>query len=193
MSSLSPASNRTLSVFAIALGVAYPALVYALQSTLSQGSFVAIAVAAIALRVATLDNASARLWRGPLLMAVPVLLILLLIAPSMAAKAYPVAISLAAATVFGWSLIAPPSLIEHFARLQEPDLSADGQAYCRKVTLVWTVWLVLNALIAGLLGWTGHDSAWAIWTGIVSYAVMALLILGEIAIRRRIRRKSAVS
>ena len=186
-------SNRTLSTFAIGLGVCYPALVYALQSTLSQGSFVAIAVAAIALRAGTLDKASAPLWRGPLLMTVPALLIVLLVAPSMAAKAYPVAVSLAAAAVFGWSLIAPPSLIEQIARLREPDLSEDGQAYCRKVTLVWTVWLVLNALIAGLLGWTGQDSAWAIWTGIVAYVVMALLFLGEIAIRRRVRKKSVVS
>ena len=176
-------SNRTFSSFAIGLGVFYPALVYALQSTLSQGGFVAIAVATIALRVATLDKASAQLWRGPLLMAVPALLIVLLVAPDKAAKAYPVAISLAAAAVFGGSLIAPPSLIEQIARLQEPDLPEEGQAYCRKVTLVWTVWLLLNALIAGLLGWTGQDSAWAIWTGIVAYAVMALLFLGEIAIR----------
>lgn len=193
MSSSLAMSNRALPGIAIALGVFYPALVYALQSTLSQGVFVAIAVATIALRVATLDKASAQLWRGPLLMAVPALLIVLLVAPGMAAKAYPVAISLAAAAVFGGSLIAPPSLIEQIARLREPDLSEEGQAYCRKVTLVWTVWLVLNALIAGLLGWTGQDSAWAIWTGIVAYAVMALLFLGEIAIRRRIRKKSVVS
>lgn len=186
-------SNGTYSSFAIGLGVLYPALVYGLQSTLSQGSFVAIAVATIALRVATLDKASAPLWRGPLLMAIPALLIVLLVAPDKAAKAYPVAISLAAAAVFGGSLIAPPSLIEQIARLQEPDLPEEGQAYCRKVTLVWTIWLVLNALIAGLLGWTGQDAAWAIWTGIVAYTVMALLFLGEIAIRRRVRKKSVVS
>ena len=186
-------SNRTVSSFAIGLGVFYPALAYALQSTLSQGGFVAIAVATIALRVATLDKTSAALWRGPLLMAVPALLIVLLVAPGMAAKAYPVAISLAAAAVFGGSLIAPPSLIEQIARLQEPNLSKEGQTYCRNVTLVWTVWLVLNALIAGLLGWSGQDAAWAIWTGIVAYAVMALLFLGEIAIRRQIRKKSVVS
>lgn len=193
MSSSLAMSNRTVSSLAIGVGVCYPALVYALQSTLSQGGFVAIAVATIALRVATLDKASAPLWRGPLLMVVPALLILLLIAPDKAAKAYPVAVSLAAAAVFGGSLIAPPSLIEQIARLQEPDLSEEGQAYCRKVTLVWTVWLVLNAFIAGLLGWTGQDSAWAIWTGIVVYAVMALLFSGEIAIRRRIRKKSVMS
>jgi uncharacterized membrane protein len=186
-------SNRAFSIFAIGLGVVYPALVYALQSTLSQGGFVAIAVATIALRVATLDKAWAPLWRGPLLTAIPALLIVLLVEPDKAAKAYPVAISLAGAAVFGGSLIAPPSLIERIARLQEPDLSGEGQAYCRKVTLMWTVWLVLNALIAGLLGWTAQDSAWAIWTGIVSYAVMALLFLGEIAIRRRIRKKFVVS
>ena len=90
-------------------------------------------------------------------MAVPALLIVLLVAPDKAAKAYPVAISLVAAAVFGGSLITPPSLIEQIARLQEPHLPEGGQAYCRKVTLVWTVWLLLNALIAGLLGWTGQE------------------------------------
>ena len=79
-------NNRTFSSFAIGLGVFYPALVYALQSTLSQGGFVAIAVATIALRVATLDKASASLWRGPLLMAVPALLIVLLVVPDKAAR-----------------------------------------------------------------------------------------------------------
>jgi uncharacterized membrane protein len=186
-------SKHALPGIAMALGILYPALVYALQSTLSQGAFVAIAVAAIALRVATLDKAQARLWRGPLLMAIPALVIVLLVAPGMAAKAYPVAISLSAAAVFGGSLLAPPSLIERIARLREPDLSEAGQAYCRKVTVVWTVWLVLNAIIAGVLGWTGQDAAWAIWTGIVAYAVMGLLFLGEIAIRRRIRKKFVVS
>jgi uncharacterized membrane protein len=186
-------SSRAYSSFAIALGVIYPALVYALQSTLSHGSFVAIAVAIIALRVATLDKASAALWRGPLLMAIPAILLVLLVAPDMAAKAYPVAISLAAAAVFGGSLIAPPSLIERFARLQEPDLPEEGKDYCRKVTWVWTVWLVLNAIIAGVLGWTGQDTAWAIWTGIVSYVVMALLFLGEMVVRRYVRKKLVVS
>lgn len=186
-------SNRAYSSLAIALGVVYPALVYALQSTLSQASFVAIAVATIALRVATLDKTSAPLWRGPLLMAIPALLIVLLFAPGMAAKAYPVAISLAAAAVFGGTLIAPPSLIERFARMQEPDLPEEGQAYCRKVTLVWTIWLVANALIAALLAWTGQDAAWALWTGLLSYLVMALLFLGEIAVRHHIRKKSVVS
>lgn len=186
-------SNRAYSGVAIGLGVLYPGLVYALQSTLSHAGFVAIAVVTIALRVATLDKASAAQWRGPLLMAIPAILIVLLIAPDMAAKAYPVAISLAAASVFGWSLIAPPSLIEQFARLQEPDLPPEGKAYCRKVTWVWTVWLVLNALIAGLLGWTGQDAAWAIWTGILSYVVMATLLLGEIAVRRQVRKKHVMS
>jgi uncharacterized membrane protein len=52
--------------------------------------------------------------------------------------------------------------------------------------------LVLNALIAGILGWTGWIRL-GIWTGIVAYVVMALLLLGEIAIRRRIRKTPAVS
>jgi len=34
-----------------------------------------------------------------------------------------------------------------FARLREPDLPAEGQAYCRTVTKVWTAWLLANAAI----------------------------------------------
>ena len=109
----------------------------------------------------------------------------------LAVKAYPAAVSLAAATVFGATLLHPPSLIERFARCREPDLPPAAQSYCRKVTIVWTAWLITNTIIAAVLALPGHDEAWALWTGLVAYFFMAALFAGEIVVRRFARGRVA--
>jgi uncharacterized membrane protein len=52
---------------------------------------------------------------------------------------YPVFISLLFFTVFAFSLIYPPSVIELLARFEDPELPPRGVAYTRKVTQVWCV------------------------------------------------------
>ena len=54
--------------------------------------------------------------------------------PVIAARAYPVAISLAMAAIFAASLRHPPTIVERIARLSEPDLPPEGVAYTRQVT-----------------------------------------------------------
>jgi uncharacterized membrane protein len=105
----------------------------------------------------------------------------------LAVKAYPVAVSLAAASVFGATLLHPPSLIERFARLREVDLPPAAHSYCRKVTIVWTVWLSANTIIAAILALPGNDAAWALWTGLLAYLIMGALLAGEIVVRHIMR------
>jgi uncharacterized membrane protein len=102
----------------------------------------------------------------------------------LAVKGYPAAISLAAAIVFGATLFRPPSMIERFARLREPELPPAARSYCRKVTIVWTIWLSANTIISAVLAIPGNDAAWALWTGLVAYMIMGALFAGEIAVRR---------
>jgi uncharacterized membrane protein len=109
----------------------------------------------------------------------------------MAAKAYPVVISLAVAAVFALSLVFPPSVVERIARLREPDLPPDGVAYTRKVTWVWVVWLALNAAIAAALAAWAPLKVWALWTGLLSYLVTGLLFAGEMLVRRHVRGRAA--
>ena len=52
-------------------------------------------------------------------------------------KLYPVGMSLGALLIFALTLYKPPSMIERFARLVEPDLPESGVQWTRKVTMVW--------------------------------------------------------
>ncbi len=113
------------------------------------------------------------------------LLVLAAFNGELAARSYPVVLSLGAAVAFGVSLLNPPSMIERFARVRDPDLSPAGQSYCRRVTLIWTAWLSANAAIAALLAVWGDDRAWALWTGLLSYIGMAVLLVGEWLVRPR--------
>src|SRR5215470_8233674 len=147
-------------------------------------AFVTVALALIGLRLATLRSPVGRVWRMPLVTAATIIAALAALDTPLAVKAYPAAVSVAAATVFGATLLHPPSLIERFARLREPDLPPAAQSYCRKVTIVWTAWLITNTIIAAVLSLPGHDEAWALWTGLVAYIVMGALFAGEIVVRR---------
>lgn len=184
-------SRNRLSRFGIAclaaVSLAYPVLFYVTRETIPPLAFVAAGLVILLLRLATSRAPATRLWRVPVAAAAMALAGLALLDQGFAARAYPVVLSLCVGAAFGISLRYPPSLVERLARLREPDLPPEGQAYCRSVTMVWTVWLVTNAAIATCLALWGSDEAWALWVGLVSYIVMALLIGGELLLRRRVR------
>jgi len=103
-------------------------------------------------------------------------------------KAYPVAVSLAAAAVFALSLHFPPPVIERIARLTEPDLPPKGVAYTRRVTEVWVGFLLLNASISAATAVWGSLDQWTLWNGLLSYLAMGALFAGEFVVRQRVRR-----
>jgi uncharacterized membrane protein len=174
----------------VAVSVLYPALLYALKSVVPPQVFTGLALLLIGLRVATLGSAATRIWRGPLISAGTVIAVSATVDGWLAAKIYPVALSLAAAYAFGISLWRPPSLIERLARIGEPEMPAAGRSYCRIVTMIWTVWLAVNAAIAALLAALASEGAWALWTGLLAYLIMGVLLGGEMLIRPRMRSRA---
>ncbi|WP_341503727.1 hypothetical protein [Gallaecimonas sp. GXIMD4217] len=94
-------------------------------------------------------------------------------------KLYPVAMNLGLLLVFAWSLHRPPSLIERLARLKEPELDQRGVAYTRQVTQIWCGFFVVNGLVALATVLAGDDELWALYNGLVSYALMGMLLGGE--------------
>lgn len=99
----------------------------------------------------------------------------------------PVFINLMLAVVFGVSLRFPPTVIERFARRMQPDLPIRGVHYCRKVCWVWVCFFILNTVVA-------FDSVfrsfawWSLYNGVVSYALVGCLFVGEYVVRRRVMR-----
>ncbi|WP_374307492.1 hypothetical protein [Dongia sp.] len=178
-----PARGKwSAAIFAL-IAAAYPVLVYWLHERVPFIVFALAACLLLLLRAFIASGGMMRLLRLPLLCAAAMLAILALIDPAVAAKAYPALLSALLATVFGNSLRHPPSLVERMARLRDPALSTAGIAYCRKVTWVWALWLLANAVIAASLSLTHSISFWALWTGFISYVCSGALFLGEMLLR----------
>lgn len=170
------------AAFAV-VAAGYPIIVYWLHERVPFIAFALATCLLLLLRAFLFPGGMTRLLRLPLLCAAIMLACLTLIDPVVAAKAYPALLSVLVAALFGNSLRHPPSLVERMAKLHDPGLSPAGAAYCRKVTWVWAVWLLLNAIIAAFLALAPGIGLWALWTGLVSYIFSGTLFLGEMLLR----------
>jgi len=177
-----------IDVLLLSFGIAYPAIVFFLRGSFDPVLFVLLALLVVGLRLA-FGRFGAGAWRTALAAVALGLAALALVDGPLAVRAYPVLLSLAAAFVFGITLWRSPSLVEQFALATGEPWSPELQHYCRNVTLIWTVWLCLNAAVAAELALSGSDRAWALWTGLLSYGVSALLFAGEWTVRRFLKHR----
>ncbi|MDO8288820.1 MAG: hypothetical protein Q7T44_06335 [Parvibaculum sp.] len=111
--------------------------------------------------------------------------------PELAARLYPVFMNLMMLVSFAVTLWKPPSMIERFARITDPDLDAHGVGYTRKVTWVWIGFFMLNGSMALWTALYGTLLQWSAYNGAVSYGLAGVLMAGEYAIRRIVRHKKA--
>ncbi|HRW59746.1 MAG TPA: hypothetical protein P5340_03750 [Defluviicoccus sp.] len=104
---------------------------------------------------------------------------------------YPVFMSLLLFGIFFWTLRNPPSMVERFARLSNPDLSGAAVSYTRGVTQVWCGFLLCNAAIALYSSIGPSLELWAIYNGLISYCVMGLICAAEFVVRCRVIGRAA--
>lgn len=104
-------------------------------------------------------------------------------------KLYPVLVNLGMLTVFGYSLYAPPSIIERMARLSDPALPAYAVAYTRRVTQVWCGFFVVNGVLALLTAIWASAAIWSLYNGVLAYVLMGCLFAGEYLVRIVVRRR----
>lgn len=103
-------------------------------------------------------------------------------------KLYPVLVNAALLAVFGYSLLVPPSMVERFARLREPELPDAAITYTRRVTQVWCVFFIINGSIAFATALWATPAIWSLYTGVISYILMGLLFAIEYLVRLRFKR-----
>jgi uncharacterized membrane protein len=169
--------------------VLYPFLVYFGLPHLPPGLLVALAVGIGGLHLLRRRGRGV-MPRWSFVAIACVLLALLALRPVLAAQAYPPLVSLSLAATFGWSLAHPPTAIERIARLTHPDLSAEAVKHTRTVTKVWTVFFLANAAIASVCAVWFSVAIWTLWTGLVSYLLIGVLLIGEVMVRRRILQRA---
>jgi uncharacterized membrane protein len=191
LSSRNKWARIALSGLVIALSIAYPLVVFALEARVPAIAFALAACGLLFLRAVQSPLPTDRSIRFSMIAAIVLIAGLAQVDSQMAAKAYPVVISGGLAFLFGASLWRPPSLVERMAELGGETLSPAIRLYCRRVTMVWALWLAINTLIAAALALFGSLEAWALWTGLLSYLVMGLIFAVEFTLRRFVRRRHA--
>lgn len=190
-----PESGKWYDFWLIVVGfgsLVYPVIVYVGLPHLPPYAMVLLALLLMAMRAGFArpqQPPAVGLWG--LVLCGCFLASLLLIEPLLAAKAYPVALSLSLAAAFGWSLIHPPTIVERMARLHYAILPAPAVGYTRMVTWVWTVFLLGNGAIAAVLALWGTLELWTIWTGLVSYVAIGAIFAVEWGIRQYLKRRWA--
>ncbi|MGK5044969.1 hypothetical protein ACQ4WP_03585 [Janthinobacterium sp. GB4P2] len=103
-------------------------------------------------------------------------------------KLYPVLVNAVLLATFGYSLWAPPSVVERLARLHEKDFPPAAVHYTHRVTQVWCGFFIVNGGVAlGTALWAS-EAVWSLYTGVIAYILMALLFGGEYLARLRFKR-----
>ena len=105
-------------------------------------------------------------------------------------RCYPAAMNGGLLLLFALSLRHPPSMIERFARLAEPELPPAGVRYTRRVTLVWCLFFVANGSIAAYTAFFASRDIWALYNGFIAYLLIGALFAGEWLFRRYFLDKS---
>ena len=111
-----------------------------------------------------------------------------LLAVKNALKLYPVFVNASLLTVFALSLKGT-SIVEKFARLREKELPEYAVRYCRRVTIAWCVFFILNGLVALDSALWRSDAWWGLYNGAVSYVLIGLMFALEFAVRLWVRRR----
>ncbi len=94
---------------------------------------------------------------------------------------------------FSSSLHLPESIIYRFATLAQPTIKQSitrekVKKYCRKVTILWCVFFVINGTIAFMTALFFPEKIWAIYNGFISYILIGVLFAGEFIVRTIIQK-----
>lgn len=98
----------------------------------------------------------------------------------------PVLVNLTLLANFAASLRGPVSLVERYARLQDPDLPEGAPAYCRRVTIAWCWFFAFNASVCAVLAAVAPVAWWALYTGILAYILVGFGFTLEFLVRKRV-------
>lgn len=109
-------------------------------------------------------------------------------------KLYPVAVCATFLFFFATSLVSPPPIVFRFATMQDKSILKSPyktrvENYCRKVTVVWCAFFVLNIAVAIYTAFFCSEKIWSIYNGGISYLIMGMIFAIEFLVRMRVNKK----
>jgi acyl-coenzyme A synthetase/AMP-(fatty) acid ligase/uncharacterized membrane protein/3-hydroxymyristoyl/3-hydroxydecanoyl-(acyl carrier protein) dehydratase len=184
-------NKKFLSGLMFTLTFSYPFIVYFFGDQIPTTYIVAGLVSALIIRAVMQYRAqgAADIYSASALPVIAIMIGIFFWNEQLAALIYPVIMSASFALLLGWTLIYPPSLIERFARIVEPDLNEDGVRYTYKVTIVWMGYSLFNATASLFTVFWGDKDLWLLYNGFISYVLMGLLMGSEFLFRKYYRAK----
>lgn len=175
--------SRILTIFTVLITLSYPLAVWLAEGRVEPRLMAGLLMLAGFTRFPGLPFDHATRWW---LSAISILVIAAIWANgALPLKLYPVLMNGALLALFAYSLVAPPTIVERFARVQEPDLPLQAIAYARRVTQVWCVFFVINGCVALLTALYASSALWWLYNGFIAYVLIGLLFVGEYCMRRR--------
>ena len=172
---------QALKILSVILLITYPLLVYMGLKYFSIYLLAPCIIIICLIRLSTLKvNIKELFWISRLILILTIALcaIALMMKSSSWILYYPVLVNIIMLSVFTYSLFKPPSMVEHFARLQTPDLPPEGIVYTRKITKIWCAFFVLNGAIS-LSTIQMSIEYWTLYNGLISYILIGSLLAGE--------------
>ncbi len=103
-------------------------------------------------------------------------------------KLYPVAVCVSFFFLFGMTFFSPPVIVYRFATLRDKRIECAPyknivEKYCRKVTLVWCVFFILNICVSVWTAFFCSERGWSLYNGCISYIIMGIIFAVEFIIR----------
>lgn len=177
--------KKALAIFGTVICLLYPLLVYFSLHRMPVSVLAYTLVGIAIIRFITAKNRKSSLLQVLALLLFAILLWIK--GETFYLRFYPLFMNFSMLILFSASLVWPPTLIERFARLTEPNLPESGIKYTRIVTQVWCMFFIVNGSIAY---WTALYADWRLWTlynGLIAYLLMGILFVGEWLVRKRVR------
>jgi uncharacterized membrane protein len=163
----------------------YPFLVYFGLQQFSPRVLAVFIIAILLLRI-SVDRQSNRNMVWPLFAAVALCVVALWFNNSQLLQWYPVVLSSAFLVLFFSSLFYGTPMVERIARAIDGELTARDIIYTRRVTQIWCVFFVFNAVVAAVTTQLSNE-IWVLYNGLLSYLLMGSLLMIERIGRQRFK------
>jgi uncharacterized membrane protein len=176
--------KRLLNLLIVVISVIYPLMVYFSIQDLSP-VFFSLLIAGLALvKFAISPDKTSKHELSLLIASLACALFIAFSKNEYSIKLYPVIISCFVGGLFALSLLDKESFIERLARMRGKTISCHAKIYTRRLTIIWSLLLFINAMIALYLAYYATTESWVLYCGLLSYVFFGCFILAELIYRR---------
>ena len=184
--------NRLLTIVLTAIFILYPIIVYVGLTTFSPSALALVLLAMLLLRLSLTLRLTIEKVRRLLPLSVAAIIPVtfsMVFNSERALLLTPVVINATLLFTFSLTLLRGPNMIARFAALSEPVMTSAIIAYCRKVTIIWCLFFLMNGLIATYTVFYASKEYWTLYNGLISYILIGTLLAGEWLVRRKVKQR----